>query len=119
MVTLCTTTDVTNKTGIGANEDILASTGWIEQFIEEAEGVVISETRTDWITGYADVNAYNKFLLRECVSSHAAKAIVNYDTSGFFSRQAAEVTLNVLDDQFNRSLATLKDLDTQKLRDVR
>lgn len=119
MVTLCTTTDVTNKAGIGANSDIIASTAWIESFIEEAEGVVISETRIDWITGYSDVNAYNRFLLKECTSSHAAKAIVNYDTSGFFSRQAAEVTLNVLDDQFNRSLATLKDIDTQRLRSVK
>lgn len=117
-ITLCTEQNVLDKAGVGINADLAASGAWIDRLINEAEGVVISETRRDWITDYASVPNGVKEILREAVSAKAAKQAVNYDTSGFFSRQAAEVTLDVLDDEFRRALATLTKIETTDIRAV-
>jgi hypothetical protein len=117
MVTLCSVQDVVDKAGTGA-ATTAASEALVTRFIEESEGVIVSETRRAWVDEYASVSDPNKHLLRECCSSHAAKKVVHYDTSGFFSRQAAEIALDVLHDEFTRTLKTLKDLDTTKIRSV-
>jgi hypothetical protein len=118
MSTLCTEQNVKDKAGVGASSTVIASSAMLTRFIEESEGVIVSETRRNWVTEYASVNAAVKEILRECCSSHAAKKVLNYDTTGFFSRQAAEITLDVLHDEFTRTLKTLKDLDTVKMRSV-
>ena len=116
--TLCTASDVTYKAGVGANATIIASSALMTSFINEGEGVIVAETRKDWIVGYTSVNTYVKELLRDCCSSYAAKKVVNYDMSGYFSRITAETTLDVLHDEFLRTLKTLKDLDTIQIRAV-
>ena len=117
-VTLCTERNVIDKAGVGASSTVTASSAMLTRFIEESEGVIVAETRRDWVDSYASVGDAVKELLRECCSSHAAKKVINYDTSGFFSRQAAEITLDVLHDEFTRTLKSLKDLDTIKIRSV-
>jgi len=116
--TLCTVADVVYKAGVGASSVYTASAALVTALIEKSEGVIVGQTRKDWVVGYSDVNAYIKELLRDCCSSHAAKKIVSYDMSGYLSRQEAEIILDTLHDDFMRTLKTLTDLDTIKIRAV-
>ncbi len=118
MVTLATVQDVLDRCGLNANAVVIASQSIVERYITTSEGVVISETKIDWITGIANVDTYVKEELTSCVASHAAKQIVNFDMRGFGTRAEAVTVLNVNQEEFLRSLKALKDLDTNKLRDV-
>ena len=116
--TLCTNQDVLDRCGKNANSIIIASSAILDRYIEISEGVIVSETRIDWITGYASVTASVKNELKSCTASHAAKQIIQYDMSGFASRATAITMLNVNQEEFLRTLKILKDLDTNKLRSV-
>ena len=116
MATFCSFADVVYKAGVGAATE--ASVAMINNFIEEAEGVIVATTRIGFLTSWAALNTNVQQLLTECASAHAAKALINYDTTGFYSRQAAEIALDVNDDNFKRSLKQLTDLDTNKIRSV-
>lgn len=117
MVTLCSAQDVLDRIGIYGNTTILASTAIIERYIAVSEGVVCAETRIDWITGFSVANSYAKSELKSCVASHSAKQILMYDMSGI-TRAEAITRLNVNQDEFVRTIKTLKELDTNKIRNV-
>ena len=115
MSILCSAADVIDRAGVGADT---SSSAMITRAISRAEQRIVAETRRNWTTGYASVPASVKELLKVCAAAHAAKEIINYDTTGFFSRQAAEIALDVNHDDFTTTLKSLKDLDTTKIRDV-
>ena len=118
-VTFCSVQDVVDKSGIGANATLIASSAWVTKYINECEGVICGETQKNWLGEYSSVSSYGiTELLKECCSSGAAKKVVAYDMSGYFSRQEAEIILDVQHDIFTTTLKTLKDLDTTSLRSV-
>ncbi len=116
--TLCSSQAVIDKATVSANATIIASGAIISRYINEAEGLIVGETRIGYVTGYGSVNDQVKQLLSLCCSAHAAFMIVDQDTTGFYSRQVSDTTLNVLFDQYTKALAQLRDLDTNKIRDV-
>jgi hypothetical protein len=61
-----------------------------------AEGKICMDTRYDWVTNYASVSTIGKEVLRDAVASLAAIDVINYDMSGFTSRQEALIMVNVL-----------------------
>lgn len=114
--TFCSAAEVIYKAGANASATATASDAIMTSFINEAEGVVMSETRTDWKTNYPSLTDPTKQILRAATAAYAAKLVINYDTSGFYSRQQAETALDVLDDFYNETLKHLKDVDTKDLR---
>lgn len=117
--TLCTEQDVIDNGGVGANSVAVASSALLTRFINKAEGFICSRTRRSWVSDYSSISSdRTKELLKNCCSAMAGKDLVKYDMSGYFSRQEAEILLDVLHDEFLRSLGDLENLDAIDLRGV-
>lgn len=93
--TLAINADVVKYAGINASATSTAE-AYTNVFIKEAEGMVCTMTRYDWVTNYASVSTIGKEILRDAVASYAAIKAINYDMSGFSSRQEALIMVNIL-----------------------
>lgn len=94
----------------GANASSITSSGAvIAAWSDQAEGSLNSITRKDWIADYAAVGTNFKPILSDIVSDMVAMRIINYDMSGYTSRTEAQTMLDVIRDNINRNLETLKD----------
>jgi hypothetical protein len=93
--TLCGQGDVAKKAGANASSTSVAE-AYTNVYIKEAEGKISLDTRYDWVTNYTDVSTIGKEILREAVSCLAAVDVINYDMSGFTSRQEALIMVNIL-----------------------
>lgn len=93
--TLAINANVTYEAGANASS-VSTAEGYTNVYILKAEGKICLDTRYDWVTNYSSVSDIGKEILREAVSCYAAIAAINYDMSGFTSRQEALVMINVL-----------------------
>jgi hypothetical protein len=105
--TLATSGSVIIKAGANVSSSIANDT-W-DTWIEEAEAVVSTISRYDWVTNYATVETNFKPILREIVSNIAAIYAIIYDMSGYTTRIEAEDMINVLRDAALRGLSLLRD----------
>ena len=62
---------------------------------EQAESFINAACRINLTSLYAGLTTATKKILEDAASSHAATAIINYDMSGFTSRQEALMMLNL------------------------
>ena len=118
MATLCSSTDVLDLIGPGANADISASAAIINRYIERAEGCIAAETRKAWVAEYAQVAAITKEILKQAAASHAAKHIIQNDMSGFVDSQEAIAKMNIQFDEYQKAVKILSDTDSVRLRGV-
>lgn len=93
--TLCGQGDVAKKAGVNASAVSVAE-AYTNVYIKEAEGLLCVASRYDWVTNYASVSTIGKEILRDSVASYAAVKVINYDMSGFSSRQEALIMINIL-----------------------
>ena len=93
--TLATNANVQYEAGGNASATSKAE-AYTNIYIKKAEGKICLDTRYDWVTNYASVSDIGKEILREAVSCYAAIAVINYDMSGFTSRQEALTMVNIL-----------------------
>lgn len=93
--TLAINADVLKKAGANASS-VSITEAYTNVYIQEAEGLLCSKTRYDWVTNYADVSAIGKEILRDAVASYAAIKVIMYDMSGFTSRNEALIMINIL-----------------------
>lgn len=93
--TLCTNGNVGYKAGANASATSKAE-AYTNVYIKMAEGKLSMDTRYDWVTNYASVSTIGKEVLREATSCLAAIDVINYDMSGFTSRQEALTMVNIL-----------------------
>lgn len=105
--TLCINADVLKKAGANANTTATAE-AYTNVFIKEAEGHLCASARYDWVTNYADVSAIGKEILRDAASAYAAVQAINYDMSGFTSRQEALTMVNILWAGFDKVITLLE-----------
>ncbi len=108
-VTLCTANEVIHKCGIFANASVTASSAWVEEYINQAEGVIANEMRNNIVTNYASITAEGKQALNMACSNLAAMYIVNYDTSGYPDARSAEIVLDVLWNGYTDTIVKLRD----------
>lgn len=93
--TLCTNANVQYEAGANASATSKVE-AYTNVYILKAEGKICLDTRYDWVTNYASVSTIGKEILREAVSCYAAIAVINYDMSGFTTRQEAVIMINIL-----------------------
>ncbi|MFA5051311.1 MAG: hypothetical protein WC499_04325 [Patescibacteria group bacterium] len=93
--TLCGQTDVAKKAGANASATSVAE-AYTNVFIKEAEGLLCTASRYDWVTNYASISTIGKEILRDAVASYSAVKVISYDMSGFTSRQEALIMINIL-----------------------
>lgn len=107
-----TTAEVQRKAG--ANASTTANTeAYINDFMTQAESIINVRTRYNWSDEFSGLNVDVKGILKEVASAIAATSVINYDMSGFTSRQEAETMLDVLNNSINRGLQLLKEIAQQ------
>ena len=93
--TLCINADVLKEAGANASS-VSSAEAYTNFYIKKAEGKICLDTRYDWVTNYASVSTIGKEILREAVSCLSAISVINYNMSGFTTRQEALIMINVL-----------------------
>lgn len=86
-----------------------AATAWTDTIVLDCESLVNAITRYNWSDAYSTLNVDVKYVLMDAAASLAAMLVINYDMSGFPSREA-ETRLDFLRDCFERDIQLLKDI---------
>lgn len=105
--TLCINADVVKKAGANASSTATAE-AYTNVFIKQAEGHLCTSARYDWVANIASVSTIGKEILRDAASSYAAVQCINYDMSGFTSRQEALIMINILWAEFQKVITLLE-----------
>ena len=115
MGTLCTSGAALVKAGIGLSVEWNLSGAATElkwdSVIPQAEGYLSTLVREDLVTNYASYDSNIKLILEEACSNLAAIYAIQWDMSGYTSRQEAESMINIL---FERVRQIVEILDDQK-----
>ncbi len=107
--TLCSSGAAKAKAGANANSTITANGSILSNWSDEAEGIINAESRYDWTSNYGDVNSGYQAALNHACAALIAMNIINYDMSGYSNLLEATTMLDVLFDQYNRSMRILSD----------
>lgn len=105
--TLCTNTNVTYLAGADASSTSTAE-AYTNVYILMAEAQLSSAARYDWVTNYSSISTIGKEILRDAAASYAAVKAINYDMSGFTSRQEALTMVNILWAGFEKCIRLLE-----------
>ena len=82
-----------------------------------SEGVVVGETRVDWISGIASVPANMLGLVKSATACHAAAEILSYSLSQM-QLDTGTIMMNKNIKEFNRNMKALDSLDVTDIRSV-
>ena len=105
--TMCDSGAVKLKAGSNVSSALTADN--YTQLINQAESFINVWTKTNFTDNYAGLNVDVQKILEEAASCHAATGAINYDMSGFSSRQEALQMVNILWARMMESLRLLKD----------
>lgn len=105
--TLCTNSNVKYKAGVNASAVSIAE-AYTNVYILLAEAQLSASARYNWVSNYASVSTIGREILRDAASSYAAVQAINYDMSGFTSRQEALTMINILWAGFQKCITLLE-----------
>lgn len=105
--TLCINADVLKKAGADASSTSTAE-AYTNVYIKMAEAQLCTSARYDWVTNYTSVSTIGKEILRDAASSYAAVLAINYDMTGFQTRQEALTIVNILWAGFQKCINLLE-----------
>ena len=103
---LCTSGSAVAKAGAHCDA-VSGSAVTMAKWSDEAEGDICLATNTDWITNYATLLTPIQNALSDICSSYIAMSIVQYNPTGYLTREA-DMLMNRNSDIINKGL---KDLD--------
>ena len=107
-----TEAEIDQKTGAGVST---AFTDTMKtQSLLMAENYINSHSRFNWSDAWGTLNVDVKHMITRATASLVAIDAINYDMSGYTSRQEALTMINVLLDIIDK---TLRELNDQKVRD--
>jgi hypothetical protein len=92
--TLCDSGAVKLKAGAAVSTALTAAQ--YTQLINQAECFINDLSRKDWVAAYSGLATDKKKILEDAASCHAAVGAINYDMSGYTSRQEALTMVNIL-----------------------
>lgn len=113
--TFCTSGSAVLKAGLNVNTDVKDGVVDASDWSNQAEGRIEVETHTDWTTGFTDLSSGSQGLLADAASSLIAMDMINYDMSGYTSRQESGTMLDVLDESAKNALRELKLMEKRTL----
>jgi len=105
--TLCGQGDVAKMAGANCSTVSVAE-AYTNVYIKMAEGLLSQAARYDWVTNYASISTIGKEILRNAAASFSAVQVLNYDLSGFTSRQEGLIMVNILWASFMETFNLLK-----------
>ena len=110
--TLCTSGSV--KLAAGANVSTALTAANYTEFINQAEGDIVAETRVNYVSAYAAMSAdYKKILEGACAAKAAIKAI-RFKPSVYSKLGEAITMINICFSEYDRAIAVLKKAETVK-----
>lgn len=83
---------------------------WVD-LITSAEGVVCSETQTNWVDLYANLDADYRDILRVATESYAAVGAVQHNMNTYLSITEAQSIMDANVYRFERAMTKLKESD--------
>lgn len=102
-----TTAEVLRK--VGANASAVSSAeAFVNQYVAEAESLINAQTEKNWSDLYSTLNADLRDILKMAAGAKAAMMVIMYDQSGFTNQREAETMLDILNNEYDRALAELK-----------
>jgi len=104
--------DIQARAGINANATSKAVAA-TDVYVLNIESFINSFTRYNWSDAFAGLNADVAGIVTDVGASMCAMIVIQSDMSGFTSRSEAQTMLDVLNNNVNRGLATLKDIKVQ------
>lgn len=105
--TLCINADVLKKAGAKAST-VSTAEAYTNVYIKMAEGQLSTAARYDWVTNYSSISTVGKGILRDAASSYAAALAMNYNMSGYTSRQESLTMVNILWAGFQKCVTLLE-----------
>lgn len=105
----CSGAHVVQKAGANVNSTIAASGAFTNEIISQVESYINTVCKYNFSDTYNSLNADVKGILKEVASDLGAVYMINYDMSGYTSRQEATTMLDVLMDRANDGLKLLKE----------
>lgn len=103
-----TTAEVQRKAGANASTTSNVE-AYINDFITQAESFINTICKYNFSDTYSTLSVDVRGILKECAACLAAIDVINYDMSGFTSRQEALTMLNILWAKSQDCLRLLKD----------
>jgi len=88
------------------------------EFSDEAEGSIVSATRRNWVSEYANVVSGAKLCLADVCSDLIGMKIISYDPSGYTSRYEAELILDILFNNANKNIKILESFNSNEMKGV-
>lgn len=107
-----TTAEVQYKAGANANTTANAET-YINSFMTQAESYINTVCKYNYSDNYSTLDVDVKAILKEVASNIAAMYVIQYDMSGFTSRQEAQTMLDVLNYRAEQGIKLLKEKQNQ------
>lgn len=105
--TLAVNADVLKRAGSGASSTSSAES-YTNVYIKLAEAQLSVSSRYDWVTNYSSISDIGKEILRDAVSAYSAVHVINYDMSGYTSRNEALTMINILWASFQKTISLLE-----------
>ena len=105
----CTTLQVQEKAGANASATANVE-AYTNSFVAQAESIINVMSQTNWSDDYVALNADVKAILTSAASAWAAMRVIQFDMSGFTSREEAQTMLDVLQDEFLNAVSILRDI---------
>lgn len=115
--TLTTSGAAIVKAGVNANSTITLSGARLAEWSDQVEGRIVAQTRRNWVTGYSSVDAGVQAILDDTASDLIAMKIINWDISSNPSR-ISETMLDVIRDNANQNMKTLKEFKSNTIKSV-
>lgn len=111
--TLTTSQAILFKAGANFNSTAGTSGALMETISNLAEGNFCKSTKYDWVANYANVISVARNGISDSVSDIAAKLLIQHDMSGYTNLGEGTTMINVLVDNYSKSVVEWKDADIQ------
>lgn len=105
--TLCTSGAATAKAGVNVSTTIKADATALDNYSDQAEGEIVTKTRKNYVTQFANLSTAVKGILNDISSSLIAMKMINFDMSGYTSKREAETMLDVNDEIVSKGITFL------------
>jgi hypothetical protein len=105
--------DIQAEAGVNANATSKAVAA-TDVYVLKVEAAINVATMYNWSDKYATLNADVKGILADVGAMICATKVIRSDTSGYTSRDEAIVMMNSLNNDINRELMILRDIEKQR-----
>ena len=106
-----TTAEVSRKAGANASATSNVE-AYINDYMAQAESLINSTLTFNFSDNYSTLNADTRDILKMCASAKAAMMVILFDVDAV-GREASQIMLNVLRDEYDLCIQQLKSKNTQ------